>query len=124
MRRSMLSNKPLGFTLVEVLVALTVVAVALIASGQAASALIRASSRQQDILLGQLCAENQLVALRLASTMPPVGDSETACQQAGRNFTVKTTVMPTPNPNFVRVDAQAFDNERPLLRLSTIMARF
>lgn len=113
-----------GFTLIEVLVALTVVAVALIASGQAASALIRASSRQQDVLLGQLCAENQLVALRLANVMPPVGDSENTCIQAGHSFTVKTTVMPTPNPNFVRVDAQALDGEKPLLRLSTIMARF
>lgn len=113
-----------GFTLIEVLVALAVVAVALIAAGQAASALMRASSRQQDMLFGQLCAENQLVALRLSSTMPPIGDSESNCAQAGRSFTVKTTVMPTPNPNFVRVDAQALDGTTPLLRLSTIMARF
>lgn len=114
---------PRGFTLIEVLVALAVVAIALMAAGQAGSALIRSASRQQDTLLAQLCAENQLVALRLSASMPPVGESDTPCPQAGRQLTVHTTVMPTPNPNFVRVDAQTRDGTTPLLRLSTIMGR-
>lgn len=113
-----------GFTLIEVLVALAVVAIALLAAGQAGSALLRAASRQQDMLLAQICAENQLVALRLARTMPAVGESDAPCPQAGRQLTVRTIVMPTPNPNFVRVDAQTLDGETPLLRLSTIMGRF
>jgi len=33
-------------------------------------------------------------------------------------------VLPTPNPNFRRVDAQVFDGEYPVLRLSTVLGRF
>lgn len=110
-----------GFTLIEVLVALALVATALLAASQASEALVRHSQRQADMLLAQLCAENQLVALRLSSRMPATGDADSSCQQAGRNLTVHTTVMPTPNPNFRRIDAQALDGNVPLLRLSTIL---
>jgi general secretion pathway protein I len=47
-----------GFTLIEVLVALGIVAIALLAGTQATSALTRNAQRQTDMLLGQLCAEN------------------------------------------------------------------
>ncbi|OZA53984.1 MAG: type II secretion system protein GspI, partial [Acidovorax sp. 17-64-282] len=47
-----------GFTLVEVLVALGIVAIALMAGLQATTALTRNAQRQSDIVLAQLCAEN------------------------------------------------------------------
>ena len=34
------------------------------------------------------------------------------------------SVLPTPNPSFRRVDAQVFDGESPVLRLSTIVGRY
>ena len=46
-----------GFTLVEVLVALGIVAIALVAGTQASSALLRNAGRHSDVLLGQNCAE-------------------------------------------------------------------
>ena len=55
-----------GFTLVEVLVALGIVAIALVAGTQASSALLRNAGRQSDVLLGQICAENELSKARLA----------------------------------------------------------
>jgi general secretion pathway protein I len=36
---------------------------------------------------------------------------------------VALQVQPTPNPNFVRVDAQVRQGEVPVLRLSTIVGR-
>lgn len=111
-----------GFTLVEVLTALAIVAIALLAGAQASSALVRNSQRQADVLLAQLCAENALVAVRLANQMPAIGDSTQACPQAGRNLQVLLVVRPTPNPLFRRVDAQVID-EHPILRLSTIVGR-
>ncbi|NDB01935.1 MAG: prepilin-type N-terminal cleavage/methylation domain-containing protein, partial [Betaproteobacteria bacterium] len=50
-----------GFTLVEVLVALGIVAIALTAGLQATAALTRNAQRQIDNTLAQLCAENALV---------------------------------------------------------------
>ncbi len=95
-----------GFTLVEVLVALAVVALALAAGTQASSALVRHADRQGEQLLAQLCAENELLRWRLARQVPPVGESDFSCQQAGRSFSGTLSVQATPNPNFRRVEAR------------------
>ncbi|QDL36347.1 type II secretion system minor pseudopilin GspI [Rhodoferax sediminis] len=113
-----------GFTLIEVLVALTIVAIALAAGTQATMALTTHAQRQSDILLAHLCAENELVKVRLLRQMPGVGDSSVTCEQAGHPFDVAISVRPTPNPSFQRVDAQVFDGATPVLRLSTIVGRF
>ncbi|MBT9511400.1 MAG: type II secretion system minor pseudopilin GspI [Acidovorax sp.] len=113
-----------GFTLVEVLVALAIVAIALMAGLQATSALTRNALRQSDIVLAQLCAENELVRARLSRQMPSVGDSTQTCDQAGRQLRVVTVVRPTPNPSFRRIDAQVLDGENSILRISTIIGRY
>ena len=113
-----------GFTLIEVLVALAVVAITLTAGLQASGALTRAASRQSDQWLAQLCAENELVRARLSRQMPSVGDSTQPCEQAGRQLQVLTVVRPTPNPSFRRIDAQVLDGENSILRISTIIGRY
>lgn len=113
-----------GFTLIEVLVALAIVAIALGAGLQATSALTRNAQRQSSVLLAHLCAENELVKVRLASTMPAIGDSTVACDQGGHSFGVTVSVLPTPNPSFLRVDTQVFEEQVPILRLSTVVGRF
>ncbi|WPC67407.1 type II secretion system minor pseudopilin GspI [Rhodoferax ferrireducens] len=113
-----------GFTLVEVLVALGIVAIALLAGLQATAALTRNAQRQSDVLLAQTCAENELVKVRLARQLPDVGDSSIACEQAGEVFTVALAVRPTPNFNFRRVDAQVFKGDAAVLRLSTVAGRY
>ena len=113
-----------GFTLIEVLVALAIVAIALMAGLQATTALTRNALRQSDIVLAQLCAENELVKARLSRQMPSVGDSSLTCEQAGRQLQVVTIVRPTPNPSFRRIDAQVLDGDNSILRLSTIIGRY
>lgn len=113
-----------GFTLVEVLVALSIVAIALMAGLQATTALTRNALRQSDIVLAQLCAENELVYARLSRQMPSVGDSTITCEQAGRQLTVALIVRPTPNPSFRRMDAQVLDGDNSILRVSTIIGRY
>jgi general secretion pathway protein I len=116
--------KTRGFTLVEVLVALAIVAIALAAGLQATSALTNNALRQSTVLLAHVCAENELVKVRLARTMPDIGDSTVPCDEAGRSFSVAVAVRPTPNPSFRRVDAQVFDASIPVLRLSTVVGRY
>ncbi|MGH6628042.1 MAG: type II secretion system minor pseudopilin GspI [Burkholderiaceae bacterium] len=113
-----------GFTLIEVLVALAIVAIALAAGLQATTALTNNALRQSDMLLAQICAENELVKVRLSKQMPSVGDSSQSCEQAGRGYNVAVSVRPTPNPSFRRVDAQVLDGTSPVLRLSTVVGRF
>ena len=113
-----------GFTLVEVLVALSIVAIALTAGTQATLSLTRNAERQSDVLLAQICAENEMVRVRLAKQMPGVGDTRIDCEQAGRNFAVAVAVRPTPNPNFRRIDAEVFNADVPVLKLSTVLGQF
>ena len=113
-----------GFTLIEVLVALGIVAIALAAGVRSTGALTRNAERQSDLLLAQLCAENALVAVRLSKQMPAVGDNTANCEQAGRNLGVTLSVRPTPNPNFLRVEAQVSEREARLLTVSTVVGRY
>jgi len=117
--------KARGFTLIEVLVALVIVALALGAGIKAAGALTGNAQRLGEVSAAQWCAENQLVALRLSKQFPGVGDADFNCEQLGRRYAGKLVVRPTPNPNFRRVDAQIADDAGvPLLTLSTILGRY
>ena len=113
-----------GFTLIEVLVALAIVAVTLGAGMKAAGSLTNNSARLADITAAQWCADNELTGLKLARRYPDIGDSLFTCEQLGRTFNGKLIVRTTPNPNFRRVDAQVLDdNGTTLLLLSTILGR-
>lgn len=122
-RQTLRSLRNQGFTLIEVLVALAIVGVSLLAGLRATGALTLHAQRQSDVLLGQLCAENALHQLRLSRQMPGVGESSRECLQAGQAFTLVLNVQPTPNPNFVRVDALVRNADAPVLRVSTIVGR-
>lgn len=113
-----------GFTLLEVLVALVIVAIALASGVRATQALSNNAQRQVDIMLAQICADNQLTQLRLARQFPGLGESSIECEQAGRRWSTRQTVQPTPNPMFVRIDVQVFDERGPLLRVSTVQGRY
>ena len=114
-----------GFTLIEVLVALGIVAIALMAGTQATMALTRNAQRQSDMMLAQICAENELAKARLAKQMPAVGDAGSTCTQGNAVFGVTVSTTPTLNPNFRRVDVQVRDaDDAPVLRLSTVVGRY
>jgi general secretion pathway protein I len=114
-----------GFTLIEVLVALAVVAVALGAGIKAAGALTDNAERLADVVHAQWCADNQLTGLKLTRQFPGLGESAFACAQLGRNLQGTLLVQQTPNPNFRRVDARiAGADGQPLLTLSTVLPRY
>jgi general secretion pathway protein I len=113
-----------GFTLIEVLVALTIVAITLGAGIRAAGALTDNTARLAEVTAAQWCADNQLTALKLTNRYPSIGDFDFSCDQLGRTYAGKLIVRPTPNPNFRRVDAQVLDDSgRQILILSTVLGR-
>jgi len=114
-----------GFTLIEVLVALVILALALSAGIKAAGALTNNAERLTDTMAAQWCAENQLAALVLARQFPAVGEASFNCEQGARAYVGQLMVRPTPNPNFRRVDARITNEAgEPLLTLSTILPRY
>lgn len=114
-----------GMTLIEVLVALSVVAITLAAGFKAAGGLTVNAQRLSDLTIAQWCAENQLTNLRLARAYPDTGDGEFQCQQLGRQFKGLQHVKSTPNPDFRRVDTQVLDEQgQSVVNISTVVSRY
>jgi general secretion pathway protein I len=114
-----------GFTLVEVLVALAIVAIALGAGVRAASTLTDNAQRLNDVIAAQWCADNQLVNLRLARQFPGIGDSDFTCEQLGRSYRGQLQTRPTLNPNFRRAEVVISDDAgHQIVSLRTVLARY
>ena len=110
-----------GFTLIEVLVALFIVALTLITGIKASSTLMQSAERQQSTLLAQLCIDNYLIGIRLSKQLPGTGEQLSVCQQASQSITLRTQINTTPNPSFRRLDIQAFQRDTPVLTVSTVL---
>ena len=97
-----------GFTLIEVLVALTILAVALTAAMRAMGSMIEAGVSLQQRMLAGWSADNQLAMLRLAKAWPDPGTRGAPCPQGGLDLYCELTVASTPNPAFRRVEVAVY----------------
>ena len=114
-----------GFTLLEVLVAVAIVATALAAGSRAASNIVDNSQRLNDITLAKWCADNALTEMRLIHRFPDVGTANYTCKQVGHDYKGIERVQGTPNPSFRRVDEIVTDgNGQQLLTISTVVGRW
>lgn len=93
-----------GFTLLEVLVALVVLAVTLAAAMRAAGVATQAGEELRMRLLAEIVASNQLELMRSRSGWPAVGVAEGSETQGGQPWRWRQEVSATPNPEFRRVD--------------------
>jgi general secretion pathway protein I len=97
-----------GFTLIEVLVALTIASVALMAALRATGALVQSSEELRLRTLAQWSAENRLSLLRIQNDLPVIGRREFDCSQAEAALTCQEDVFAMPAPNFRRVEVSVF----------------
>jgi general secretion pathway protein I len=93
-----------GFTLVEVLVALAILAVALAAASRTAIAMTNSSHGLRERLLASWVAQNRLAELQARRAWPALGMREGEAEQAGLPLTWRETVQGTPNAAFRRVE--------------------
>ena len=113
-----------GFTLIEVMVALAIVAVTLGAGMKAAGALADNAQRMIEVTSAQWCAENELTELKLTKFFQVPTEIEFTCDQLGVSYKGKLVSRRTPNPNFLRADALISNEDgRPVLTLSTVLGR-
>ena len=110
--------------MIEVLVALFILSISVLAGLRAAAGMTLNAERQWQMLLAQTCVDNALVQLRLSPQFANLGEQDLPCQQAGLALRSRLTVVATPNPSFRRVDVQVMNRETPLLRVTALQGRF
>lgn len=114
-----------GFTLVEVLVSVAIVAIALAAGSRAAGTLLDNSQRLSDVTLAQWCADNRLVDMKLAKQFPDIGQTSFDCEEMGQIYKVTMSVRASFNPNFRVVDTGVQDSRGQFLtHISVILPRY
>jgi general secretion pathway protein I len=107
-----------GFTLVEVLVALLIVALALAAAFRVAGAASLNTDAYRDRLLARWVAANVLETARLEPMLPAPGETSGEDEQAGQHFVWRRKVSLTPNPRFRRLDIEVGPPGQALATLS------
>ncbi len=113
--------KSRGFTLIEVLVALAIVAVALMASLRAVGVMAQSSSELHMRLLAQLSARNHIALLRATKAFPAIGTATAACPQGEVAMVCREETKSTPNEFFRRVEVRVYLQSQPEQRLADLV---
>jgi general secretion pathway protein I len=109
--------RSLGFTLLEVLVALVIVGTALGASLRAVGSLASNSAGLRSAMMATWSAENRLVQIRLESQFPALGKRSYDCPQGDLALLCQEEVLASPNPRLRRVEVSVYDMQYPDRRI-------
>jgi general secretion pathway protein I len=116
-----IKRRPAGFTLIEILVALAVIGIALTAAVSATGQLAAQEERLRLQQLAGLCAENTFAEIKLREGFPATGERQIECTQDGVTLKATVSILPTPNPNFRRLQSRwATPSGDPLITLTAI----
>lgn len=111
-----------GFTLIEILVALAILAVALAAAVRSAGVAADTTSDLKERLLAGWIAQNRVAEYAVRPLWPDIGTRQGNADQAGVQFVWRETVSGTPNPRFRRVEVQVFPARTPDRAVARLVA--
>ncbi len=100
-----------GFTLLEVLIALVVVAIALLALTRTAASQVAAFDGLRERTLAGWVAANVLAETRLATPLPATGRRDGRVRFADRDWRWTLDVQATANARIRRIDVAVFAGE-------------
>ena len=115
-----------GFTLIEILVAIAILAVALAATTRAANVATDGALETRHRLLATWAAENRLAEIRARRLFPMTATTRYEATQGGFPLVIHETVSETANPVIRKVDlgvADARDPDRVLTQLTGYVSR-
>jgi general secretion pathway protein I len=97
-----------GFTLVEVLVALAIISIGLLAAMRVAGGGTNSVGELRARVLAGWVAENVMAETRARGQWPPPGIQRGTQTQGGIDFAWRQEVIATPNVTFRRVDIRVY----------------
>jgi general secretion pathway protein I len=101
-----------GMTLLEVIVALMVFAIAAVSITKSLGELMGNMPILEERTLAQWVADNQMVEARLAVNFPDVGKKDGQVELAGRDWYWRQEVVKTTDDNFRMIRISVSDDER------------
>jgi general secretion pathway protein I len=110
-----------GFTLIEILVALAIVAVALAAGMRALAQSADSATALKARTLGLWVAQNRLAAAQVAAPWPATGEYRGNATQAGAQFLWREMVTTTPNPAFRKIEISVMEPDRPDYQIARLV---
>jgi general secretion pathway protein I len=111
-----------GFTLIEILVALAILAVALAATTRAAGVATDGALDTRQRLLATWAAENRVAELRARRIFPAPATTRFTTEQGGLALSIEETVTTTPNPTLRRVELAVAEGRDPARVLTKLVA--
>jgi len=110
-----------GFTLVEVLVALAIVAIALAAASRSVALSTDSAHEYRLRVLSGVVAENRMAEFAARRAWPGVGLSEGTERQGGVDFRWRAEVFATPHPRLRRVEVRVTGPDDPAHELRKLV---
>jgi general secretion pathway protein I len=115
-----------GFTLIEILIAVAILAIALAATTRAAGVAADGALETRLRLLATWAAENRVAELRARRAFPDPATTRLTATQGGLDLVIEQVVTTTPNPTLRRIDLAAADARNPdrvLAKLTAYVAQ-
>ncbi|MDR9863045.1 type II secretion system minor pseudopilin GspI [Pseudomonas baetica] len=114
-----------GFTLIEVLVALAIIAVAMSAAVRVAGLMTQSNGVLRDRSIALLAGQSRLAELRLEGRLP-MGMKSQDCDQGRLLLRCEQVIATAENGRLLKIGIQVFDRNQdapPLAKLETLLTR-
>jgi general secretion pathway protein I len=105
----MRADRARGFTLLETLIGLVVLALALVALSRTAASQVNAFSDMRERTMAGWLAQDVLAQSRLTTQFPAVGKSDGRRRYANRDWRYEVEVQGTDVADIRRIDVRVFD---------------
>ena len=114
-----------GFTLIEVLVALAIIAVAMSAAVRVAGLMTQSNGVLRDRSIALIAGQSRMAELRLEGRLP-VGMKAVECDQGRLLLRCEQVIAAAENGRLLKIGIQVFDRNQdapPLAKLETLLTR-
>lgn len=100
----MANERESGFTLIEMLVALSIISIAALTLVRLDAFAVRTAGDLDETTVAGIVAQNRAVELWTDPAPPTIGNSASSVANAGRNWRIEQRVAKTADDNLLRID--------------------